>query len=265
MENQNAKTSAPAIFFGHGSPTTILTDNDATRGWQEMVSRFERPKAIICVSAHWYTRGTFVTSMERPRTIHDFGPLSPSLFEMQYPAPGAPELAKKIQSILAPTKVELDTQWGFDHGTWTVMSKIYPEADIPIVQLSIDGQKSPQEHLSLARKLQPLRDQGILIVGSGNIVHNLSVLEWRENVKPYDWAIRFRDYILDHIKVRDFDAVCSFRDLDGDADLSVPHPDHFLPLLYVLGASSSDDQLSIETDFFEFKSLSMTSLMYRGA
>ncbi|MEM6913612.1 MAG: 4,5-DOPA dioxygenase extradiol [Pseudomonadota bacterium] len=252
----------PVVFFGHGSPTTILTKNKATASWRDIAARIPKPKAILCISAHWYTNRLYVTAMERPRTIHDFGPLSPDLFKITYPAPGAPELAQRIRELAAPVEVGLDQQWGLDHGSWTVLSVAYPEADIPVVQLSLDSRQSPGWHLEFAKKLRPLRDEGVLIVGSGNIVHNLSVLEWKDNVPPYDWAVRFRDFILENVQTRSFDTITAYADQGSDAALSVPHPDHFLPVLYVLGASVENDSVDVETDYFQFKSLSMASLVF---
>lgn len=255
-------STAPAVFFGHGSPTTILTENTATKTWREIGDRFEKPKAIICVSAHWFTRGSFVTAMDRPRTIHDFGPLSPELFKMSYPAPGAPDLAAQVRDALSEADVGLDHKWGLDHGAWTVLSKAYPDADVPVVQLSVDGTKPPEWHLKIAQKLSAFRDDGVLIAGSGNIVHNLSVMEWKEGVPPYDWAVRFHDYIVGNVEARNYDAVASYRSAGEDAALAVPHPDHFLPILYVLGASRDDDRLTVESDYYEFKSLSMASFVF---
>ena len=264
MTESLVTSQAPAIFFGHGSPTTILSENDATRGWRNIASRFPKPKAIICVSAHWYTRGTHVTAMEAPKTIHDFGPLDPALFEIQYPAAGSPELAREIKDALAPLEVGLDINWGFDHGCWTVLSTAYPDADIPIVQLSIDGSKPADWHLELGKQLHRFRDQGVMIAGSGNIVHNLSALTWADGLPPYDWGVRFSGDILDAIKDRKFGAVCRYSTEHPDAKMAVPHPDHFLPLLYVLGASRDEDSLSVENDYFQFNSLSMTSLVFSG-
>lgn len=264
LSSKASHEAMPAIFFGHGSPTTILTENESTRGWRKITTRFAKPKAILCISAHWYTRGTFLTAMETPKTIYDFGPLAPELLEIVYPAPGAPELAKTVRDLLAPIHVGLDMNWGFDHGTWTVLSKAYPDADIPVVQLSIDSAISPKRHFEIGQQLRSLRNEGVLIVGSGNIVHNLGVLEWKENVPPYDWAVRFRDFILDNIKARNFDAVCAYAKKSSDAAMAVPHPDHFLPLLYVLGAAQDTDDIVIDTDYFQFKSLSMASLVFQA-
>ena len=255
----------PVVFFGHGSPTTILTDNPATEGWRRIALSLPRPKAILVISAHWYTTGTCVTAMEHPRTIHDFGPLAPELFEMEYPAPGDPGLARRIKDELAPIEVTLDQQWGFDHGTWTVLKKAFPHADIPVVQLSLDVRMSGWDHFELGGKLEKFRDEGVLIIASGNIVHNMSTLIWRDDASAYDWGERFRDYVINHIKRREFDPVIDYKRGGKDALAATPAPDHYYPLLYALGVTNEKDIVSVETDFFQFGSIAMTSLVFRPA
>ena len=254
----------PVVFFGHGSPTNVLEDNQATKGWQKIAAAMPTPKAILCVSAHWCTRGSAVTGMLKPRTIHDFGRSLPApLFDCQYPAPGSPELAARTAELLAPTEVTIDQSWGLDHGTWSVLSRAWPDANIPIVQLSLDVGLDDREHFDLAHKLLPLRDEGILIVGSGNIVHNLGVLQWDDAAEPYDWATRFNDYIKDCIARDDMEGFFAYPDTGDDARNSIPGPDHFWPLLYVLGTRDGDP-VAFHTDFIQYKSLSMTSLVFGG-
>ncbi|MEM8934831.1 MAG: 4,5-DOPA dioxygenase extradiol [Pseudomonadota bacterium] len=265
MALENAPGRMPVLFIGHGSPTTILTDNDATRGWARIGASLPRPKSILVISAHWYTRGTAVTAMAAPRTIHDFGPLAPELFEMAYPAPGDPQLAARVQTLLEPTRVTLDDSWGFDHGCWTVLKKAFPEADIPVVQLSLDHALSGQEHYALSQKLRPLRDEHVLIIASGNIVHNMSTLIWRDDAPTYPWGEKFRDHLVGHIRDRNFDPVIDYQQGGQDALHSVPAPDHYFPLMYALGASSDDDTISVENDFFQLGSIGMTSFVFSAA
>ena len=253
----------PVVFFGHGSPTNALEDNRATRGWQEIAAAAGPVKAVLCISAHWYIGGTAVTAMAEPRTIHDFGRSLPApLFDIQYPAPGSPEVAARVQEVCQPVDVVADHSWGLDHGTWSVLLHAWPNADVPVVQLSIDATKPESWHYELGRRLRPLREEGVLIAGSGNIVHNLSIMEWNESAEPYDWAVRFNDFIKDSIAADDIDGVLNYRHQGKDADLAVPGADHFLPLFYVLGARDSKDQLQVATDFVQYKSLSMTSLVF---
>lgn len=252
----------PIAFFGHGSPTNVLEDNVATRTWQDMAARIGTPRAILCISAHWYTNGIAVTAMPAPKTIHDFGRSLPApLFDQYYPAPGCPALAERVQSLLGKHRVALDQDWGLDHGAWSVLAKAFPKADIPVVQLSLDMTMSGAEHLALAERLRPLRNEGVLIAASGNIVHNLRVMEWGDDLDPYPWASSFNAFVKDRIEARDFVAltnVCSRRE---DAKMAVPHPDHYLPLLYALGASDEDDDIDFLSDFIVYRSLGMTSLM----
>jgi 4,5-DOPA dioxygenase extradiol len=253
----------PVVFFGHGSPMIALETNDTTRTWKAMGEAFGKPKAILCVSAHWLTQGVAVTAMTAPRTIHDFGASFPkALFDMQYPAPGSPELAARIRDLLAPQPVALDQQgWGLDHGTWSVLSKAYPDADVPVVQLSMDASKPPEWHFELAKRLAPLRDEGVLIVGTGNIVHNLPAMNWGErHCAPYDWSQRFNDHIKQAIVDNAPERAVNFAALGEDAAKSVPTPDHYWPLLYVLGARLPGDVAAFAPDHIEHGSLSMTSV-----
>ena len=258
----------PVVFFGHGSPTIARETNAVTNTWREMAQAMPRPKAIVCVSAHWVTRGTAVTAMPRPKTIHDFGGgLGADLFTIQYPAPGAPELARRVRDLLAPTPVALDTvHWGLDHGTWSVLMKAYPEADIPVVQLSMDAGKSPAWHYEQGQRLQPLRDEGVLIVGTGNTVHNLRTMSWNERyAAPYDWAARFSDHIRDAMLADTPEQLITYADQGEDASLAQPTPDHYWPLLYVAGARMDGDHVTTPVDHIEYKSVGMTSFMLSPA
>jgi 4,5-DOPA dioxygenase extradiol len=252
----------PVVFFGHGSPMIALETNDTTQTWKAMGEAFGKPKAILCISAHWLTQGVGVTAMTAPRTIHDFGASFPkALFDVQYPAPGSPELAARVKDLLAPQPVVLDQQaWGLDHGTWSVLSKVYPDADVPVVQLSMDASKPPEWHFELAKRLAPLRDEGVLIIGTGNIVHNLPAMNWGERYcAPYDWSQRFNEYIKQAVADDAPDRAVNFASLGQDAAKAVPTPDHYWPLLYVLGARLPGDAVTFAPDHIEHGSLSMTS------
>ncbi|MEP0176307.1 MAG: 4,5-DOPA dioxygenase extradiol [Paraglaciecola sp.] len=259
--NPEQKTTMPAIFFGHGSPGNVLENNQATSMWARLGKELPTPKGIICISAHWYTQGVGVTSSENPKTIHDFGGFPAVMYEMQYPAPGSPELAAKITSILSEEGAVLDDSWGFDHGTWCVLKKVFPKANIPVVQLSIHSGKPPSFHFNLGRKLAVLREQGYLIIGSGNIVHNLSVMDWGGRNSCFDWAKIFGDYIRNAILNNQPESVINYAKFGPEAPQSVPHPDHFLPLLYVLGARISEDKVRFETNYVEYGSLDMTTVV----
>lgn len=224
----------PAAFVGHGSPMNALESNRYTQAWRALGEAVPRPRAVLVVSAHWYTAGTAVTAMPRPRTIHNFGGFPQELFDVQYPAPGLPELATEVADLVSPTSVGRDiSNWGIDHGTWSVLRHVFPEADVPVVQLSVDARKSRAEHLELGRTLAPLRAKGVLVVGSGNIVHNLREVDWALTDGGYDWARRFDDAAREVLLDRPEEAAA----LDAHPDFrrSVPTPDHFLPLLYIAG------------------------------
>jgi 4,5-DOPA dioxygenase extradiol len=258
----------PVLFLGHGSPMIALETNDTTKTWAAMGAAIGKPKSILCISAHWLTKGVAVTAMTAPRTIHDFGASFPqALFDVQYPAPGSPELAARVKDLLSPEPVVLDQQaWGLDHGTWSVLCKAYPDADVPVVQLSMDASKPPAWHFELAKRLAPLRDEGVLIVGTGNIVHNLPAMNWgARNCEPYDWSQRFNDYIKQAIVDDAPQRAVDFASQGQDAAKSVPTPDHYWPLLYVLGARLPGDQPTFAPDHIEHGSLSMTSITLAGA
>lgn len=262
----SAPVSMPAIFFGHGSPMIALENNATTETWHRIGASFPRPQGIVCVSAHWCTSGTAVTAMPRPRTIHDFGSFPQALFDMQYPAPGSPELAARLRELLAPTVVSLDKDsWGFDHGTWSVLCKVYPEADIPVVQLSMDMRQPMAAHYEIGQRLAALRDEGILIMGTGNIVHNLPRMNRQPDSEPYDWARRFHDYVRGAIDEDAPSRLIDYESFGGAAELSVPTIDHYLPLLYVVGARRPDDRARFEVDRIEHGSLSMLSVLFEPA
>ena len=251
----------PALFFGHGSPMIALEKSDVTRIWAEVARSIGKPKAILAISAHWLTRQTAVTAMPRPRTIHDFGAFPQALFDVQYPAPGDPELALRIRDLLAGMPVTIDQGWGLDHGTWSVLVHAYPDADVPVVQLGMDVNKSPAEHFEVGRLLRPLRDEGVLIMGTGNIVHNLPAMDWHNPNVAYDWSARFNDHIRAAIAADTPQKVIDFAAQGRDAQLAVPTPDHFWPLLYVLGARHEGETAQFNPDFIHHGSLSMTSVL----
>lgn len=245
-----------------------ITDNATSRSWAELAAGLPRPKAILVISAHWETPVTSVTAMPRPRTIHDFGASFPkALFDMQYPAPGSPDLAARVAQLLAPTPVTLDEKaWGLDHGTWSVLVHAYPKADIPVVQLGMDVRLSPAQRLDIGRRIAPLRDEGVLILGTGNIVHNLSAMNWGDAAcAPYDWAARFNDEMRKAIVDDEPQRAVAFERLGPDAQLAAPSPEHFWPLLYVLGARGPADRARLFNDRIEHGSLGMTSFVLEGA
>jgi 4,5-DOPA dioxygenase extradiol len=251
----------PAVFFGHGNPMNALADNVFTQSWAEIGRTILKPTAILCVSAHWYIPEVAVTAMERPRTIHDFGGFPRELFAVQYPAPGSPELASRLNQLLGGSVVEDSTSWGLDHGTWSVLCHVFPEADIPVVQLSINEAEPAEFHYALARKLSPLRDEGVLIVGSGNLVHNLHTYAWgTHDVEPFDWAVRFESRARDLMRSGDHDPLIHHESLGRDAVLSAPTPDHYLPLLYVLAQQGDDDAVTFPVEGFDGGSISMLSV-----
>lgn len=266
--NQGAAKRMPVLFVGHGSPMNAIEDNLFSRTWREVGAGLPRPTAILCISAHWETWGTLVTAMEKPRTIHDFGGFPRELFAVQYPAPGSRWLAGLVQSVLADTAVGLDDDWGLDHGCWSVLRQMFPRADIPIVQLSLNATLTPEQHYALAKGLAPLRDQGVLIVGSGNMVHNLRRVvfttgDLSDFNRPFglDWAIEASDLFKKLIDERRHDELAQYGALGRAALLAVPTPEHFLPLLYVLAQQTDDDRLTYFNDQPVGGSLTMTSLI----
>ena len=251
----------PAIFFGHGNPMNALQNNDWTEAWSNIGRTIPRPRAILCVSAHWYLPATLVTAMTALRTIHDFGGFPRELYQVQYPAPGDPQLAGRIQDLLSPLSVGLDDSWGLDHGTWSVLHHVYPEADVPVVQLSIDEGQPPAFHFELGQRLAPLRDEGVLIAGSGNLVHNLHAYAWGRHIPdPYDWAVRFETVARDLLISCEFEPLVNYETLGRDALLSIPTPDHYLPLLYVLGTRRKDEVVTFPVQGVDGGSVSMLSV-----
>ena len=251
----------PVLFVGHGNPMNALERNDYTKAWERMAAALPKPRAILSVSAHWYTPGVRVTPEERPRTIHDFGGFPRKLYEVSYPAPGSPEMARRVRDLLAPVDVALDTRWGIDHGTWSVLVHVFPTADVPVVQLGIDETLSAQQHFELARRLRPLRDEGVLVLGSGDVVHNLHTYAWgRHPVEPYDWAVRFEMRIRQSLEARDFGAIVAYEQMGRDAALAAPTPDHFLPLLYVIAQAGPDEPVTYPVEGFDGGSVSMLAI-----
>lgn len=238
-----------------------LSDNAYTQAWRRIGETLPKPKAILSISAHWYVPFTGVTTNDAPRTIHDFGGFPKELFQVRYPAPGNPELARRIRQLLSPVEVRPDESWGLDHGTWSVLCHIYPDADIPVVQFSIDETKASALHYEIGKKLSPLRDEGILIFGSGNLVHNLHTYAWGRHVpEPYDWAARFESRAKELILANDSEPLVQYETLGPDAELAVPTPEHYLPLLYVLGARRADDAITFPVQGVDGGSISMLSL-----
>lgn len=251
----------PAIFFGHGNPMNALGGNAFTAAWAACGAAIAKPRAVLSISAHWYVAGTFVTAMATPRTIHDFGGFPAELYRMEYPAPGQPELARRVAELLAPLPVGQDHRWGLDHGTWAVLCHVFPAADVPIVQLSIDRTREPAFHYNVAQKLAALRDEGVLIIGSGNLVHNLQAYSWGSHpVEPLDWAVRFEDWARDHLITGDHLPLIDYKSMGQDAMLAVPSPDHFLPLLYVIALQKQEEPVSFPIQGFDGGSVSMLAV-----
>jgi 4,5-DOPA dioxygenase extradiol len=259
----------PTIFFGHGNPMNAVLKNAYTDGWAAIGNSIPRPQAILCVSAHWYLPGIAVTATPAPRTIHDFGGFPRELYEVQYPAPGSSKLAERVRQLLAAPshesglEVELDHSWGLDHGTWSVLCHVFPKADIPVVQLSIDETRAPQFHYQLGRLLAPLRDEGVLVIGSGNIVHNLHTYAWgKHEVQPFDWALRFEKLAREILLKGDDAPLVNYETLGRDALLSAPTPDHYLPLLYILGLRREGEKVSFPVEGFDGGSISMLTVQF---
>lgn len=263
VEELPSTSRMPVLFLGHGSPMNAIEENEFVEGFRNMAKSLPRPKAILCISAHWYTPGTRVTAMSQPRTIHDFGGFPRALFEVQYPAPGDPQLAATTRELLSPEIVELDETWGLDHGAWSVIKHLYPEADVPVIQLSIDYTKPARWHFNLANQLSMLRDKGILIIGSGNIVHNLRLVDFanfnRDNY-GYDWAIEAREIINGWLLDGNFTPLLHDKPEQRSLQLAIPTPDHFLPLVYTLGLKRKSEELTLFNDKLLAGSLSMTSV-----
>lgn len=257
----------PVLFIGHGSPMNGIEDNEFSNRWKNMAKEIPTPAAVLVVSAHWFSKGTRITAMDFPETIHDFGGFPQALFDVQYPAPGNPTLAKETVSLLHSAHVELDHDWGLDHGTWTVVRHMYPDAKIPVLQLSIDYTKGPQYHYDLAKELYGLRKKGVLIIGSGNMVHNLRMVSWQHMNTPgygFDWALKMNDTFKQLITDGDYKPLINYESLGAEARLAIPTPEHYLPLLYTLGLKGSKDKVSFFNDKAVAGSLTMTSVKIGG-
>jgi 4,5-DOPA dioxygenase extradiol len=254
----SSATRLPALFVGHGSPMNAIEDNAFTRGWQQAAAQMPKPRAVLCVSAHWETRGVGACTATVPETIHDFYGFPQALFDVRYPAPGDPQLAERVARMVKSTQVHTTPQWGLDHGAWSVLRIMYPEADVPVVQLSLDTTRAGTFHLALGRELAPLRDEGVLILGSGNVVHNLRLWNYRDPA-PADWAARANALLCERVEAGDADALADWHTLGADVALGVPTPEHFLPLLYVLGARHDADKIHIFNNAVA-SSLAMTSV-----
>lgn len=253
----------PVLFIGHGSPMNGIEDNEFSRTWAKFGNEIPKPKAVLVISAHWLTNGTHITAMENPKTIHDFGGFPQELFDVQYPAKGSPELAKTTSELITSTKVGLDHDWGLDHGTWTVVRHMYPNADIPVLQLSIDYNKPAQYHYDLAKQLASLRKKGVLIIGSGNMVHNLRMVAWdklQESEYGFDWAIEMNAIFKEKIGNNDFKSLIDYEKLGSAAKLAIPTPDHYYPLLYNIALQDNTDTIRFFNDKPVGGSLTMTSV-----
>jgi 4,5-DOPA dioxygenase extradiol len=257
------KPRQPTLFIGHGSPMNAIEDNDFTRTLAALGKRLPRPAAVLCVSAHWFTEGTLAGGMARPRTIHDFGGFPEALYAVRYPAPGRPELAARVRALVGGGVVRVDEgEWGLDHGAWSILRHLFPKADVPVVQLSIDETASPRRLFGLGEKLRPLREEGVLILGSGNVVHNLRRVSFDEDAAPLPWAVEFDAWVKERLEKRDFAALLGDLSRAPSGDLAVPTPEHYAPLLYVLGASDADDRLRFEYEGIQNASISMRAVSF---
>ncbi len=251
----------PMVFVGHGSPMNAIEDNQYTRNWREIAKKIPRPESIISISAHWYTKGTKIFNEENPKTIYDMYGFPKELYEISYNAPGNPKLAENAKRLITKPS-SFDNSWGIDHGTWSVLVHMYPERDIPIFQISIDAAAPPEVHYQIGKELKSLRQQGVLIFGTGNIVHNLRLIDWERNGNGFNWAYEFDDFIQENIENGNHEKVINYLSLGENAKLSVPTPDHFYPILYILGASDKEDKISISNKSCMMGSLSMTSYLF---
>lgn len=255
----------PVLFIGHGSPMNAIEQNIYSKTWQQVANQLEKPKTIVCISAHWLTKGSFVTAVDNPATIHDFGGFPDELFRVQYPAKGEPILAEEITNLFPKDLMHLDMEWGLDHGTWSILKHMYPLADVPTLQISIDYSKPAAYHFELASYLKKLREHGVLIVGSGNMVHHLGMVAWDKLNVPnygYDWAIEMNSVFKKAIENRDFQALINYQQLNAAAKLAIPTPDHYFPLLYVLGLTEANEKMEFFNDYLVGGSLSMTSVKF---
>ncbi len=254
----------PVLFVGHGSPANALEDNEFTREWTRIGKQLPKPTAILCISAHWFTDGSYVHGAVQPKTIHDYYGFPPELYALTYPCPGAPELARDVQKTIAKTNMLWDEDWGLDHGAWVVVRHLFPNADVPVFQISLDATKSPQFHYDLAKELAYLRRKGVLIIGSGNIVHNLGLITFEEETKPYDWAVEFDTVAKKYITDNNHLPLINYKKLGEAAHLSIPTPEHYWPLLYTLALQEPDEQVEYFAEGLTFKSISMRSLIIQS-
>lgn len=252
----------PVLFLGHGSPMNAIEENEFVEGWRTIGKIIPKPAAVLCISAHWETSGTFVTGMETPKTIHDFGGFPDELYEIQYPAPGNPDLAREIANLVTTTRVRSDDSWGLDHGCWSVLKHLYPDADITVLQMSLDYDLNAQQHYDLAKELRILREKGILVVGSGNMVHNLRMVAWDKLNEDYayEWALEAGEKMKKYILTGDHQKLIDYKSQGRSFDLAIPTPDHYLPLLYALALQEKDDGVTIFNDKPVGGSLTMTSV-----
>jgi len=260
--NMSNTGKMPVLFLGHGSPMNAIEDNEFVQGFRKIGKDIQKPNAILCISAHWETRGTFVTAMQNPRTIHDFGGFPQALFDVQYLAPGSPELAKETQKLITKTHVELDDKWGLDHGAWSVIKHMYPNADIPVIQMSIDYSQPARHHYELAKEISSLRKKGVLIIGSGNMVHNLRMVAWNKLNEEFafDWATEANEKMKSYILSGDHQKLIDFKSQGKAFDLAIPTPEHYLPLLYALALKGENEKITLFNDKSVAGSLTMTSL-----
>ena len=256
------QNSMPAIFVGHGSPSTAFEANPYIEAWRELGQRLPRPKAILVISAHWYIPGTAATAMPRPPTVHDFYGFPEAFYRFHYEAPGSPDLAERAARLLAPTPVTQSNRWGLDHGAWTVLMHMYPEADIPVVQLSLDSQKTPADHYELGRRLMPLRDEGVLVMGTGNIVHNLRIYDRTGQAPANPSAVRFRNEVQNRLRGHDHQGLVNYMEIGNEARMAAPTPDHFLPLLYVAALQREDEAPTFLTEVTEGGGVDMTTVVF---
>ncbi|MGZ6225730.1 MAG: 4,5-DOPA-extradiol-dioxygenase [Syntrophales bacterium] len=255
------RKTMPAIFLGHGNPMNALERNSWTDAWSAIGKEITKPEAIVAVSAHWYVPYTSVTAMTAPQTIHDFGGFPRALYEVKYPAPGSPELATRVQELLEPLAVGRDMQWGLDHGTWSVLYHVFPHADIPVIQLSIDNLQPAAFHYEIGKRLAPLRDEGVLIIGSGNLVHNLHAYAWgQRNMEPFDWAVEFEQLVCKLLLAHEDRSLIEYEELGSNAMLSIPTPEHYLPLLYVIGLRRKNERVSFPVQGVDGGSVSMLAV-----
>jgi 4,5-DOPA dioxygenase extradiol len=259
----NSTDKMPVLFLGHGSPMNAIEENEFVTGFRTVGKTIPKPNAILCVSAHWETKGTFVTAMAKPNTIHDFGGFPQALFDVQYPAPGSPDLARETKLLIKKTEIGLDDKWGLDHGAWSVIKHLYPNADVPVIQLSLDYNQNPQSHYDLAKELSSLRKKGVLIIGSGNMVHNLGLVAWDKlNADEYgfDWALEAREQMKKFILSNDHKQLINFKSQGKVFDLAIPTPEHYLPLLYALALKDENEKISFFNDKAVAGALTMTSV-----